>query len=445
MKQIIKELGDGLVLRKSSVEDAEALADFNARVHSDFGPDTPSEEIRVWTQDLLLRPHPTFKPDDFTVVEDTQNRKIVSAMNLIDQTWSYGGIAFEVGRPELVGTLPEYRNRGLVRAQFDVIHQWSTERGQQLLGITGIPYYYRLFGYEMAMDLGGGRVSFRRFVPRLKEGEEEPFPIRPARPADLGFIANLYEQSGRRYLVNCLRDEALWLYELEGKSPANANRVEINIIETPGGEPVGYLTHFCTNWGTAHVANAFEIKPGVPWNRVTHSVMRFLMATGERLASEEGKLAEFDGLGFWLGREHPVYLVLHDSLPRIRKPYAWYLRVPNLPGFVQHVAPVLEQNLVESPYQGYSGELKLTFYRDGLLLGFEQGRLVKIEAYHPAPVGHSGDAGFPDLTFLQLLFGYRSLSELSEAFADCFFENDDAFGLIEALFPKKLSNVWMVS
>ncbi len=33
------------------------------------------------------------------------------------------GFPFGVGRPELVGTLPEYRNRGLVRAQFEEVHQ----------------------------------------------------------------------------------------------------------------------------------------------------------------------------------------------------------------------------------------------------------------------------------------------------------------------------------
>ena len=61
-------------------------------------------------------------------------------MNLISQTWAYEGIPFEVGRPELVGTLPEYRNRGLVRAQFEEVHRWSAARGELVQGITGIPY-----------------------------------------------------------------------------------------------------------------------------------------------------------------------------------------------------------------------------------------------------------------------------------------------------------------
>ena len=33
------------------------------------------------------------------------------------------------------------------------------------------------------------------------------------------------------------------------------------------------------------------------------------------------------------------------NLPRIRKPYAWYLRVPDIAGFLDTITPVLEQRL----------------------------------------------------------------------------------------------------
>ena len=140
---IIRDLGYGLVLRRSTIEDAEALATFNAWVHSDEGPDHPDEKVAAWTRDLMSGRHPTHDPDDFTIVEETGTGRIVSAMNLISQTWAYEGIPFGVGRPELVGTLPEYRKRGLVRLQFEEIHQWSAERGELVQAITGIPYYYR--------------------------------------------------------------------------------------------------------------------------------------------------------------------------------------------------------------------------------------------------------------------------------------------------------------
>jgi predicted acetyltransferase len=95
------------------------------------------------------------------------------------------------GMPELVGTLPGYRGRGLVRAQFEVVHQWSAARGELLQAITGIPYYYRQFGYEMAVNLGGGRVGFKPQLPKLTEGQAEPFTIRPSVEADLPLLPHL--------------------------------------------------------------------------------------------------------------------------------------------------------------------------------------------------------------------------------------------------------------
>lgn len=442
---ILRDLGNGLILRRATKADAQALSSFNANIHGHPERNEPDERVGVWTRDLMEKPHPTFNVSDFTIVEDTRSGAIVSTLNLISQTWSYGGIPFGVGRPELVGTDPEYRGRGLVRAQFEVIHRWSAERGQKVQAITGIPFYYRQFGYEMGLSLGGGRAGYKPQVPKLKDGEKEPFRMRPASQTDILFISQLHRQTIKRYLVNCTWDDALWRYELSGKSPKNVNRMELRLIETSGGKPVGYLAHPPMVWEDMLPAVAYEVKPDVSMAEVTPSVVRYLYATGERYATAEDKLDEFAAFGFWLGFEHPVYQVLHDGLPRVRKPYAWYVRVPDLPGFLQHIARVLEERLAASAVAGHSGELKLTFYRSGLRLVLEQGRLVRIEEWEPAPQGHSGDAGFPNLTFLQLLFGYRSLEELDYAYADCWYENDQVFALLNSLFPKQNSDIWAVT
>jgi hypothetical protein len=84
--------------------------------------------------------------------------------------------------------------------------------------------------------------------------------------------------------------------------------------------------------------------------------------------------------------------------------------------------------------------MKLNFYRSGLLLRFEAGR-ISVEGWKPDRV-EEGDAAFPDLTFLQLLFGYRSFEELQHAFADCSANTEDARALLPILFPRKVSNVW---
>jgi hypothetical protein len=441
---ILRELGDDLVMRRSTPADAEALADFNARLHSDEGPDKPDERLAAWTRDLLKYPHPTFEVGDFTIVQEIGGGKIVSSLNLISQTWTYAGIPFGVGRPELVGTLPEYRNRGLVRAQFETVHRWSAERGHKLQAITGIPYYYRQFGYEMGLELGGGRAGFRMHIPELKQDEVEPYHIRKASVSDVPLISELYDHARGRYLVNCAWDDSLWQYELEGKSKENVNRAELRVIETPEGGAVGFLAHPSFRWGAMMPAIAYELKPGISFAAVTPSVIRYLREA-HKASPEEIQVKEFDSFGFWLGTEHPVYHVIPDRLPRVRQPYAWYVRVADLVDFLQHIAPALEEQLASSPMNGYSGELKITFYRRGLKLVFDKGSITSVEDWRPEPQGHSGDAAFPNLTFLQILFAYRSLEELKFAFADCWTRNDDAQALLEALFTKRPSDVWGIT
>jgi hypothetical protein len=440
----LSDLGGGLVLRRSTRADTEALVDFNARLHYEREDGKSDERVAAWTRDLIEQPHPTFANPDFTIVEETSTGKIVSTMNLISQTWSYSGISFGVGRPELVGTLSEYRNRGLIRAQFEVIHRWSAERGEILQAITGIPYFYRLFGYEMALSLGGGRAGFKPQIPKLKEAEAEPYLIRLAKEDDLPFISVLYAQNSRRYLVCDVRDRALWEYELKGRNGSNVNRFELCLIETPSGEPVGFLAHPPFRWGSMMAATVYEIEPGRSWEAITPSVIRYLQSVGELLPPEHGD-EPFESFGFWVGMDHPVYPVLREQLPRVRPPYAWYLRVADVPGFLKRIGPVLEERLQVSHLAGHNGELKITFYRTGLRLLFESGRLAQVDPWEPAPQRHSGQAAFPGLTFLQLLFGYRSLDELKYAFPDCWTSSDSSHALLDSLFPKQASNVWPVS
>ena len=435
---ILRDLGDGLILRAATRDDREALSDFHATHLTDPGQTEPNEGLRAWMLDLMSDGHPTLRASDFTLVEDTNTSKIVSSIGLFSQTWTYEGIPFPFGQPEIVSTDPDYRRRGLVRAQFEQVHKWSAERGELVQGITGIPWYYRQFGYEMTINLGGNRTAYKLQVPKLKEGDPEPYNFRPATPGDIPFIMEMYKQACSRSLISSIRDEALWRYDIEGRSEKSDFRNELRIIETPEREAVGVLAHSPKLWGPGIGSRMFEVKAGVPFLTVTPSVMRYLEATGDEYARRSG--GEFGAISFGLGEKHPVYDTVTERLPRIRKPYAWYIRIPDVTAFVQHIAPALEKRLAESPQGGYTGELKISFYRRGLQLNFDKGR-IQAESWKPDRV-EDGGAAFPDLTFLQILFGYRSLEELQHAFPDLETRTDDARALLPILFPKKVSNVW---
>jgi len=437
-KTILKDLGAGLILRRSTPEDANALAAFNALVHSDDGPEKPDERIAAWTRDLLTRPHPTFKPDDFTIVEEAASGRIASSLNLISQTWTYEGIPFGVGRVELVGTLPEFRARGLVRAQFEIAHEWSALRGERAQAITGIPYFYRQFGYEMALDLFGERIGYEAQVPKLKEGESEAFRLRPATGDDLDFMAELYERAQRRYPIVCQRSPEIWRYELDGQSEKNANRLEKRIIERADGEQVGYLWHLGFLILKGAFGIGYELKDGVSWLEATPGVVRYLWETGKAYAArEEPPCVCF---GFALGAEHPVYETMGKNLPSENKPYAWYLRVPDLTGFLRHIAPALEKRLAESIAAGHSGKIRINRFSHMLVLTLERGKLVGVEEVAP-DAADFGDLGLPGLTILQMIFGRSSFDELNAAHPDAYVDHEEPRLLLDILFPKKHSGL----
>ena len=168
-------------------------------------------------------------------------------------------------------------------------------------------------------------------------------------------------------------------------------------------------------------------------------MLRGVKAIGEALAARENKT--LTDLYFCLGEDHPFCRITPTRLPEVRRVYAWYLRVPDLLGFLRHIAPALERRLAQSVAAGHTGELKLNFYREGLRLAFEGGRLAAIEPWMPEHAD-DGSAGFPGQTFLQILFGYRSMEALRSAFPDCWCDGDDARALLEALFPKQRSVFW---
>ena len=241
-----KKLKNSLLLRWATAEDKESISSFNTRIHSD-DPENPYQFIGYWTEDLMSDFHPTCTPDDFTVViDESADNKVVSTMNLISQTWSYDGIPFGVGRPELVGTDENYRRKRLVHHQFEAIHAKSEARGEMVQAITGIPWFYRQFGYEMCVNLGGSRQLYWS-KQRNTKVEEEVFSMRNATKADIPVLDQLYGRFCAPSLLSRVRDEAQWRYELFDAHRESPYSRTVKMIEDQAGKVVGYAEY--QYWG----------------------------------------------------------------------------------------------------------------------------------------------------------------------------------------------------
>ena len=434
-----QSLGNGLVMRWATRADTDALVELYGRVFGE--PGTPEDALQQWVREMMEDgQHPTMRAEDFLmVVDENQGGKPVSTLTSISQTWEYDGIPFKVGQPEAVGTDTEYRRKGLVRKQMEVIHAQNAARGESVQVISGIRWYYRQFGYGMALDVGGERRMYWPSLPSLENGQAETYRQRSARPEDVALLAHLYPFHCQGSLVNRVRDEAEWRYELKCNNSNSLSFRQYWIVEDLGGGPVGYYEARPNDELNLMGVYEMAVEPGQSWRGVAEFVCRTLKAQADELNKERSN--PLVGISFSLGGAHPVYAALGRQLGSQIEPDAYYVRVADLPAFLRKIAPVLEKRLAASPVAGYSGSLGLNFYRSTLKLDFEAGRLTDLGPFQPDGVD-GGDAGFPDLTFLEILFGRRSLADLRYAFADCFARNETMTLLINSLFPKQPS--WVV-
>src|SRR6478752_6597219 len=105
-----RDLGGGLVLRWSTAADVERIGQLYSFVFRNKPEDPPNVPMNIWTHDLMSGQHPLIGAGDFAVAENTDGGQIVAATCLMRATWQYDQIALPVGRPEIVATMPDFRN-----------------------------------------------------------------------------------------------------------------------------------------------------------------------------------------------------------------------------------------------------------------------------------------------------------------------------------------------
>jgi GNAT superfamily N-acetyltransferase len=444
-----RDLGNGLILRWSTPEDTEHIAQLASIVFRSKETEPPNQRLADEIRRLMRGDNPLMGPHDYGVIEDTtkEGNPLVACTCLWRHDWEYEGVPFSVGRPEIVATDPSYRHRGLIRALFEMVHARCKSEGLLVQAITGISYFYRQFGYEYALDLGGKRVTYLPLIPKLKDGESEQYTLRDATVQDISALQQCYNQLRSTSIVWATIPDYFWQYHIESwqTHPEKGWTINIQMIADSNGAVQGYVTLASRRWGRDLVVWDMQTAPGSNVQAMMPSVLRALHSYGLQLPTSKPDVEALSEISFILGRAHPIYDALGNELaPFYEPPYAWYIRVQDLPAFIRVIAPVLEKRLAHSVVAGYSGELKLDFYKGGLHMVFEQGRLTSVAPWRVPVYDSNAGAGFAPLVFLQLLFGYRSLDELRHAFPEVW-ANNETTTLLKALFPNRPSYVHPLS
>ncbi len=434
-----KTIRDGLILRSLSVgplEDRAGLKSLYHEVFRDEMDDWELPEDDVWVDTLLSGGHPTVTDDDIWIVVDpAKDNKVVSSVLLIPQVWHYETIELPVGRPELVVTSPDYRHRGLVRELFNACHERSESLGHIMQGITGIPHYYRRFGYTMAVELDRFATIPLAAVPKLKDDQKAHYSLRVATEADYPKMAKWDAYVAPHFTLSTVNQPDYWPYYL--KNPKNS----VQVIADSAGDAIGYVA--LGRWADSEWVNCntYVVNDKTSLLATYDDVLRGIKTHAESTWPDNTPVY----IGFSAGQLPALSTLISRTGPAnvTRRPYAWYIRVADLPRFINHIKPVLEQRLVNSAAHRYTGSLEIHFYDlTGIRIQFKEGCIESVEPYkiHKPADEFTCDAAFAYDTFLDVLFGHRNFDQIRSVLTETW-ANRKAEVLLDILFPLKPSRI----
>ena len=386
----------GIEVRRATDADVEQIVALQVdRNGAEWGP-----IIRA------LVAHPDVGPGCFTVA--AEGDRVVSSLCLLPAWLRVASVDLPVGQPEFVATAASHEHRGLVRAQMGVVHRWSEERGDLVQVITGIPYFYRRFGYEYAIPF----PRLRLVTPGVAMSMPEGWSVRRAGPDEVPAIARLHARAQAGVPLAATRNEEWWRWWLGVEGPAPTHVAEKDGI-VHGVADIGEGPPGVYDAATTVRAVAYDALDAL------HAFLAEAAARGKPVAVEER--GRQTGPAEAISQRHPGH-------------YALYVRVADPAALLDRLRTVLSDRLAASPRAGTSGRLLLSTYSSSIIINYERGEVVAVETGPPQqdPVGQGG-AGVPPDLIATLVFGRYGATALAARHDDV--RLGRVADLMETLFP----------
>ena len=407
----IRNLGNGLTLGPLENEsDAQQFI----HLHQTF---TGEGDIC----DRLIHRLPDVTLQDFFVVKDTASGQVVSTTCFLPWVVNYDGTPLKAAQLEMVITHPDYRRHGLVRAQLDYFKEAVVERGFDFSVIQGIPYFYRQFGYGYSLD-AEAYISLPTWqIPDSTLAGAVRF--RSPCPEDYTRLTDAYQAAMSHQQLWVQRTTQHWKYYIDDMWRP------LRIIESEvDGAWMGYL------WG--------RVRDGVFYLKEN------AINAPEAIPAVLAKIkSEFPGeIRVFGNPADPLYrwaVALGGSAP---SPYQNLINAPDAGKLLTRIAPVLDKRLSGAGLNQLTTHLLINFYRLAVDVVIENGRIAAVEDQGfvdtsiAAP--ERSDLCIPPDAFARLVFGYRDLDALKDAWPDVNVQPRSR-RLLDVLFPRMSALILM--
>ena len=387
---------------KLKIRRAESPAD-GVKLKTLFNTVFHPEEVGVLAETIFAR-FPRMKHDYWFIVEDPESSAFVSAFALLPWVWEMEGERLKVAEMGIVGTLAEYRNKGLMKILNREFDQTLREDGFDLSVIQGIPGFYHKFGFHYAIPMDN-HINLPLYVIP-DELENTPYSFRLASADDIPYLLSEEEKYRRYYAISAYRDEENWQYLL-GDSLKTEYGAEFWIAEHHEKDERYYVRILFHGFGKGLIISEASA-------HMRHEAAVAFLVFCKKLAGERGKPyirlnlhndSAFGKMAISMGAEKG-------------KPYAWQIKIPDKANLLKKIAPVLERRMEKSCFSDFSETLRLDFFQSKIDLKWNRGHLESVLQGDDEDCANTFCIN-EDL-FAPLCLGHRTWRELQSVRPDIF-------------------------
>jgi predicted acetyltransferase len=386
------------------------IMDYMKLVRKVFGQEVGADVLAK----KLIDHHPEMTLDNFFVIKHVGT--MVSTLNLIPVTWSIGDVKLKIAEMGHVGTLPEYRGRGLIQKLVLDFLKTMEQQNFDLAVIEGIPYFYRQFGYDYALPLlEETRIRLDQ-IPDSKSNVR----IRLFTAKDVAEAMKLLEISQKKFYVHSIRSEAVWETQEKTHIASDPEPFQGYAVEEDGR-----LTGYFRIRENSKERELLLTEISEVDQLEARAIVDFLKEYGLKkgLTTLVANISYTEPF-----TEHLVSIGATKRLPT----YAWQVRITDYLKIFQKLKPLLESRLAHSMYHTLTETLDFNFRRFTIRLNLQGGKIVDIQRLE---TGERSPIGLNPLVFVQLLMGYKSREELELSVPDMRIAVSHK-NLIDVLFPK---------
>jgi len=422
------ELPDGFEFGVvESDEEVEELLKFHSIVH----PDDDVEELRRQIDHL-----PGFSQEMNYYIRDLDKGIIVTALNSIPFIWNYEDIPLRNLELGWVGTLKEYRRKGLNKSLYSHFNNLLLSGNYDISTIQGIPYYYRQFGYDFVIPMD--RTVWIR-TNQIQPFDEKSLPeymkmkVRPAEKKDIPSMMDLFDGLNQGLLVYAPRSQELWEIQ-ETMKKQFENEFQTYVV-VAGSKIIGYFRLVKKN-----------DREGFP-NKSTLTVIESSISTfnGVLRTLQFLYVEAVQNDILLIGSQGPSFNSLSKVMENVGgsgKPWWKYqVRIPNMVRFLQKISPVLERRLVGTMFEGLTYDVIMNTFQNCYSVNFSNGKIIDISDLGPQQVIDNQDFRAQPNDLLRLVLGAYSIKEIEQNNID-FIVRGSVRLITEALFPKRESSIY---